>query len=106
MKTTNRRDFLISCAALVALATCPKSAFADSDNKVDYYTCAMHPSVHASEPGNCPICGMELIPVMKKSAASSAPDRGDTPTEFTIPPDRQQLIGVTYATVEKKPLQR
>ena len=26
-----------------------------------YYTCTMHPSVHADKPGNCPKCGMELI---------------------------------------------
>ncbi|MDR9419373.1 efflux RND transporter periplasmic adaptor subunit [Gracilimonas sp.] len=26
------------------------------------YTCSMHPQVRESEPGNCPICGMELIP--------------------------------------------
>jgi Cu(I)/Ag(I) efflux system membrane fusion protein len=108
MKPTNRRNFLISCTALVALAACPKSLFAQSDSKVDYYTCAMHPSVHAAEPGNCPICGMELIPVMKKSGApaAAAPASGDTPAEFTIPTDRQQLIGVTYATVEKQSLRR
>jgi Cu(I)/Ag(I) efflux system membrane fusion protein len=34
---------------------------------------------------------------------SGAPDQ---PREFTIPLDRQQLIGVTYAAVEIKPLQR
>ncbi|MDX1638275.1 MAG: efflux RND transporter periplasmic adaptor subunit [Balneolaceae bacterium] len=34
------------------------------------YTCSMHPSVRESEPGNCPICGMELIPV--KNEASGA----------------------------------
>jgi membrane fusion protein, copper/silver efflux system len=27
------------------------------------WTCSMHPSVRENEPGNCPICGMELIPV-------------------------------------------
>jgi Cu(I)/Ag(I) efflux system membrane fusion protein len=27
------------------------------------YTCAMHPNVHSGEPGQCPICGMDLIPV-------------------------------------------
>jgi multidrug efflux pump subunit AcrA (membrane-fusion protein) len=105
MKTTNRRHFLISCAALAALAACPISAFAQSDDKVDHYTCTMHPFVHAAEPGNCPVCGMELVPVMKKSGAPAAAG-GETPTEFSIPLDRQQLIGVTYATVEKKPLQR
>jgi Cu(I)/Ag(I) efflux system membrane fusion protein len=104
MKKTNRRHFLISCTALVALAACPKSLFAQNDSQVDHYTCTMHPFVHAAEPGKCPVCGMELVPVMKKSGMPST--SGDAPTEFTIPLDRQQLIGVTYATVEKKPLQR
>ncbi|HET8865265.1 MAG TPA: efflux RND transporter periplasmic adaptor subunit [Gracilimonas sp.] len=27
------------------------------------YTCSMHPQVRENEPGDCPICGMELIPV-------------------------------------------
>jgi hypothetical protein len=26
-----------------------------------YYTCVMHPQIHQSKPGNCPICGMTLI---------------------------------------------
>lgn len=26
------------------------------------YTCPMHPEIHAAEPGNCPKCGMKLIP--------------------------------------------
>jgi Cu(I)/Ag(I) efflux system membrane fusion protein len=110
MKTTHRRHFFLSCAALLVLATFPIAAFAQSDNKVDYYTCTMHPSVHAAEPGTCPICGMDLIPVMKKSGAPAgapaASASGNVPTEFTIPLERQQLIGVTYATVEKKSLQR
>ncbi|MEX2602424.1 MAG: efflux RND transporter periplasmic adaptor subunit [Balneolaceae bacterium] len=31
------------------------------------YTCSMHPSVLQNEPGNCPICGMELIPARSQS---------------------------------------
>lgn len=27
------------------------------------YSCSMHPHVRENEPGDCPICGMELIPV-------------------------------------------
>lgn len=27
------------------------------------WTCSMHPSVRQSEPGQCPICGMDLIPL-------------------------------------------
>ncbi len=26
------------------------------------WTCTMHPEVRKSEPGNCPICGMKLVP--------------------------------------------
>jgi len=26
-----------------------------------YYTCTMHPEVHLDQPGNCPVCGMELV---------------------------------------------
>jgi Cu(I)/Ag(I) efflux system membrane fusion protein len=61
----------------------------------------MHPSVHSKVPGKCPICGMELVLVHKHDAAqaSTAPKEN---TEFQVPVERQQLIGVTYATVAKK----
>ncbi|MFO8013650.1 MAG: efflux RND transporter periplasmic adaptor subunit [Phycisphaerae bacterium] len=29
------------------------------------WTCSMHPQVRSEEPGRCPICGMELVPVAK-----------------------------------------
>ena len=34
------------------------------------YTCPMHPEVRQSEPGNCPICGMALEPVVPVAAAA------------------------------------
>jgi hypothetical protein len=29
------------------------------------YTCSMHPQVRSDKPGNCPICGMKLVPKKK-----------------------------------------
>lgn len=29
------------------------------------YTCSMHPQIRQSEPGDCPICGMDLIPLAR-----------------------------------------
>jgi Heavy metal binding domain len=37
-----------------------------SDAAETYWTCVMHPEIHAAAPGNCPKCGMTLV---KKEAA-------------------------------------
>ncbi len=37
----------------------------DSTNKM--WTCSMHPRIKQPEPGDCPICGMELIPAEASS---------------------------------------
>lgn len=39
----------------------------DEQTEETVYTCAMHPQIRQNEPGNCPICGMELIPVSEYS---------------------------------------
>jgi Cu(I)/Ag(I) efflux system membrane fusion protein len=116
MKPIHLALILSSLAGLAALVGCsrPGAASAAAASDIDYYTCTMHPSVRSHDPdGKCPICGMELVPVKKVpeakpaeggvAALGSAPDQ---PHEFTIPLDRQQLIGVTYATAETRPLQR
>lgn len=46
-----------------------ESAEGKEKSKIAYWTCAMHPSVHADKPGKCPICGMELIPVYEEAKA-------------------------------------
>ncbi len=40
------------------------------------YTCTMHPEVVSNKPGNCPKCGMALVP-MKKSAPKKDKAMGD-----------------------------
>ena len=39
----------------------------------DQWTCSMHPQIRQQEPGDCPICGMDLIPVAASSKASQNP---------------------------------
>lgn len=108
MKTVLRNFMLI--ALLFALPACgSKSSGSSKPADVDYYTCTMHPSVHAEAPGKCPICSMDLVPVKKGAGAEAMPlaaakQSGPQTHEFTVPVERQQQIGVTYATVERKPL--
>lgn len=116
---------VVVCAvllALVALAvvSCKPNGAESKPSDVDYYTCTMHPSVHSAIPGKCPICGMDLVPVKKKSAPGGQTGGMETntvshthhetgtnveaerPSEFTIPVERQQQIGVTFGKVEKQ----
>ena len=40
----------------------------------EVWTCSMHPQIRQSEPGQCPICGMDLIPAStKRSSAAASP---------------------------------
>lgn len=123
---------MIASIALVPLVPlllngCSKPAgHAAADADVDYWTCTMHPSVHSKDPGKCPICSMDLVPVKKNVAPKSESKTAATKqsagsmagmkmgpaektqgesSEFTVPVERQQQIGVTYATVTKRPIQ-
>jgi Cu(I)/Ag(I) efflux system membrane fusion protein len=117
---------MLVLAVLLVSPACSKSTKLIKPPDIDYYTCTMHPSVHAEAPGKCPICGMDLVPVMKKdsSVASAAPAGAGSmqgmpgmsrmqdgnitnvaPShEFVVPVERQQQIGVSYATVVRAPL--
>jgi len=128
---------LVAVLSLLGMASCSKGPTA-KDSNIDYWTCTMHPSVHAKDPGKCPICSMDLVPVMKRSGSEATPSASspkpegtkdnkgggsmpDMPgmpgmkqggqtnapetSEFVVPVERQQQIGVTYAKVERKPLE-
>ena len=109
MNTTNLiRNWIIITAMLLGFTACDRSGGGKKDPNVDYYTCAMHPSVRSQDPkAKCPICSMDLIPVMKKGhdhGATTEKPTGPMLSEFSVPVERQQQIGVTYAAAERKPL--
>src|SRR5205809_4269442 len=60
---------LVCCFLLpLAVLSCAKHGPTAKPADVDYYTCTMHPSLRSQDPkAKCPICGMNLVPVMKKS---------------------------------------
>lgn len=59
---------LIAYCLLFVLSACNQKKKVTSANPDVFYTCSMHPQVMERHPGNCPICGMKLIPVEKKKA--------------------------------------
>lgn len=38
------------------------------DSQETIWTCAMHPQIRMDHPGKCPICGMDLIPLVQSTA--------------------------------------
>jgi Cu(I)/Ag(I) efflux system membrane fusion protein len=57
---------------LIALfaASCSKHVPEKLSEKT-LYTCSMHPQVIQDHPGNCPICGMKLVPLRKQQSTVS-----------------------------------
>ncbi|MFO8022242.1 MAG: efflux RND transporter periplasmic adaptor subunit [Perlabentimonas sp.] len=60
------------------------------------WTCSMHPQIRQNEPGDCPICGMDLIPLEDEE------DDGLDPTAIRMSETAMQLASVSTAFVEEK----
>jgi Cu(I)/Ag(I) efflux system membrane fusion protein len=41
------------------------------EKATEVYTCSMHPEIIRDEPGNCPICGMNLVKVTEGQSVES-----------------------------------
>ena len=44
-----------------------------TDKQGQLYTCGMHPEVILDEPGQCPKCGMDLVPLKSNSSSEAKP---------------------------------
>jgi membrane fusion protein, copper/silver efflux system len=85
-----------------------RSMPAAAARRVLYYVDPMHPAYTSDKPGIAPDCGMQLEPVYAEGHASQPPAPGHQPSALDpegaaihISPERQQLIGVKFATVEQ-----
>lgn len=59
------------------------------------YTCAMHPQIREPEPGTCPICGMELVPVEPAGTKTGS----EQVEAHTLSPEALALAEVVVDTV-------
>jgi Cu(I)/Ag(I) efflux system membrane fusion protein len=67
--------------------------------KPDLWTCSMHPQIRLPNPGKCPICFMDLIPLeMEKEGGADAAQR-----VFTMSEAAKKLAEVETAEVKRAP---
>jgi Cu(I)/Ag(I) efflux system membrane fusion protein len=108
---------LVLAGAGALSATCRRAA--DSEARATIapqptrYHCPMHPTYVSDKPGDCPICGMRLVPMAAgASAAGETVQRGqDTPGvagrgAVVLTPERRQMLGIRSEEVRRAPLTR
>jgi RND family efflux transporter MFP subunit len=90
-------------AAQNASSTAASSQPAAGERKILYWYDPMHPQYKADKPGTAPDCGMDLVPKYANEQSSPA---AMAPGSVMISPEKQQLIGVRTAQVERQSLVR
>ena len=66
----------------------------------DVWTCSMHPQIRKDEAGDCPICGMDLIPLLKSDAVMD--DQAIEMSESALKLAEVQTSVVTRGNVSKE----
>lgn len=109
-KSIQKRELLIIAITLVVglflgsmfFGSAPKDSHEGHDHgaieTVDEttYTCSMHPQIKQPKPGDCPICGMDLIPLL----SSDSGDEAD-PNEIQMTESAIKLAEIETYIVEK-----
>ncbi len=62
----------------------PATSVPDGSHSQAEYTCPMHPQVRQIGPGNCPICGMALEPVLVTAEQGESPELRDMTRRFLV----------------------
>ncbi|MEM1405156.1 MAG: efflux RND transporter periplasmic adaptor subunit [Bacteroidota bacterium] len=57
------------------------------------WTCSMHPQIRSNEPGDCPICGMDLIPVDQEENEVNAMAVSMSPTAMQLANISTSIVG-------------
>ena len=68
-----------------------------ASEEVQLWTCSMHPQIRLPEPGQCPICGMDLIPLVTDSQSELGPDA------LKLSDTAAKLANIVTATVKRGP---
>lgn len=69
-----------------------------SESKV--WTCSMHPQIRSNEPGNCPICGMDLILLEEDNGSTNSGEISLSENARTLANVQTERVGIVEASNE------
>jgi len=106
MKTMNKNTIAITIATLAFGVFLGWLIFSKSDEikseehnhtttaaSETIWTCSMHPQIRKNEPGKCPICGMELIPLESADGAIDPMAVSMSPTAMQLARVQTMVVG-------------
>ncbi len=67
------------------------------EEEAQIWTCSMHPQIQQDGPGQCPICGMDLIPLETESGDTTT----QSPDEVTLSAAAMQLANIQTTVVQQ-----
>ncbi|NQV64735.1 MAG: hypothetical protein HQ497_05150, partial [SAR86 cluster bacterium] len=69
----------------------------------EVWSCSMHPHIQRDKPGQCPICGMDLIPVPQHETQNIAGMDGmDEARKISVSPAQKALMRIETFPVERR----
>ena len=105
MKNINKTTYIFALTTLLVGIAIGGLVFQGSDdnkntpvekNNQEIWTCSMHPQIRQSEPGKCPICGMDLVPLSSNNGSEQ------NSMEIKMSPTAMQLASVQTEIVKKE----
>jgi hypothetical protein len=67
------------------------------------YNCPMHPEYVGTKPGACPICGMQLVPMVPRSSSLEIHKER---VAVELQPEQQRVLGISVAEARKTLMNR
>ncbi|MCB9229116.1 MAG: efflux RND transporter periplasmic adaptor subunit [Deltaproteobacteria bacterium] len=83
---------------LFLLVSLPTAWGQTEHNHGQIFTCPMHPNIRQNEPGSCPICGMDLVPLK-----NSDPEAGKNEESIMISQATRRLAGIETEKLSEAP---